>query len=92
METNNSEVSRELRLEHLRSLEIERLRAAHPKDWPESKRQELLNLQKSLFGEPFNITQEHKDALRRQYIAETGDNPPLTDKERELIREANSAK
>ena len=94
METENLkglEDSTDPRLERLRALRIRQLTTSGLKDWTETDRQELLDLQKSL-NKPIEITQKHYDSLKRQYIAGVGNNPPLTAEERKLIQEINSVK
>ena len=58
-------------------------------DWTEEDRQEILGL-RELFSKSPKITEKHRDAFRRQNIADLYNNPPLSDEERRLIRETNS--
>ena len=58
-------------------------------DWTEKERREILRL-RNLLSKSAEITEKHRDAFRRQSIADLDNNPPLSDEERRLIREANS--
>lgn len=89
METNDSN---DINLNRLRTLQSKQINALNINDWTETDRQELLSLQKSFKNKPFQMTQEHYNSLKRQSVADTGNNPPLTDKERKLIQEINSVK
>lgn len=72
--------------ERLCQLEMRLMTTTH---WTEKDRQEILGL-RNLLSKSVEITEKHRDALRRQSIADLDNNPPLSDEERRLIREANS--
>jgi len=76
--------------ERLRQLRIKQMNASKPGDWTPNDIQELLNLQS--LSKQIKITKEHQAALKRQSIADTKNNPPLTSQERKLIQEVNSSK
>jgi hypothetical protein len=89
VETRNLREKKDIkdpRLERLIALQRRQTKAP---DWTEEERKELLGLQKSLH-QPINMTQAHYDSLKRQYTAGMGNNPPLTAREQQLIREVNS--
>jgi len=77
--------------ERLRVLRVKQFNAVKPEDWTKNDRQELLGLQ-NLLDKPVEITESHRLALKRQSEADIGNNPPLTDEEKILIREANSVR
>lgn len=77
--------------ERLRVLRVKQLNAVKPEDWTKNDRQELLGLQ-NLLDKPVEITEKHHLAFKRQSVADMGDNLPLTDEEKRLIREANSVR
>lgn len=72
--------------EELRALTQEQI---HSVNWTEEKRQRLLAVKRELGIDQPPLTQEQRNALHRQGLADTESHPPLTPKEKVLIVEAN---